>query len=441
MNEKQRDTDLLMVCISDISGQVRGKAMPRFAIEKRRETGVGWTPTNVFITSFGAIAPSPWGPLGDLMLRPDFSSEIEIDLPDDNIAESFVLGDILELDGTAWACCLRSQLKHAIDRLEADHGLRVNATFEHEFFYSGTEGLPGLAYGLRAYRRLGAFPNRLMRVLDRAGLGVDTFMPEFGPGQCEVTIDPRPALRAADEAVILRELVRATARSFDTRASFTPMVDPDGVGNGVHIHFSFEDLDGNPVSYDPARPAGISEPAGAFIGGILRHLPDAISLCASSVPSYMRLTPNRWCPAFNNLGLQHREAAVRVCPVFGGDPSSVARKFHFEFRAADGTSSPYIALAAVLNMGLSGLDDGLTAPKADNRNMDELGREELAKIGITRLSQSLPEALGHLQDSTWARSYFGDIFVDAFLSHKTCEAELMEGLDDAEIVARYKAAY
>ena len=38
MNEKQRDTDLLMVCTSDISGQVLLNPMPRFAIYNLRST-------------------------------------------------------------------------------------------------------------------------------------------------------------------------------------------------------------------------------------------------------------------------------------------------------------------------------------------------------------------------------------------------------------------
>jgi len=116
------------------------------------------------------------------------------------------------LDGSPWECCLRGQLAAAVARLEERHGLTVRASFEHEFHYSGTEAQAGMGYALRAFRRLGHFPNRVMAVLDAAGLVVDTFMPEYGPGQCEVTVEPKPPLRAADEAVILRELVRATAR-------------------------------------------------------------------------------------------------------------------------------------------------------------------------------------------------------------------------------------
>ncbi len=437
------DTDLIMVCTSDIAGQLRGKAMPRRSVEARRGIGVGWTPTNTMITSFGPIAPTPWGPLGDLMLVPDFSTRVDLALPEWGLDESFVLGDVLTLEGDPWDCCLRGQLARALDRLERDHGLTLVASFEHEFHYSGGEPQPGLGYALRAFRRLGAFPNRLMAVLDRAGLALDTFMPEYGPGQCEVTIDPKPALRAADEALILRELTRATARGLGARASFAPIMDPDGVGNGVHLHFSFRDREGRPVSWNPAREHGVSAPAGAFLAGVLKQLPAMLALTAPGVPSYLRLTPNRWSAAFNNLGLQDREASLRICPVFGTelDDETRAARFNFEYRAADAAASPYLLLAAVVNAGLSGLDAGLATPSVTRQNLAELDAAALAALGCERLPTSLAEALDRLQASDWAREAFGPVLIDAYLRHKRNEIEIMDGLSPKEICARYALAY
>jgi len=83
-------------------------------------------------------------------------------------------------------------------------------------------------------------------------------------------------------------------------------------------------------------------------------------MTAPSVPSYFRLTPHRWSPTYNNFGYRDRESAVRICPVFmPGTPDDVARKFHFEYRAADAAASPYLVLAALLKAGLTGLDEGL----------------------------------------------------------------------------------
>lgn len=437
------ETDLIMICASDIAGQLRGKAAPLGSFDKRRKTGVGWTPTNALITSFGPIAPSPWGAMGDLMIRPDEETRVDLDLPDLGVDENFVLGDILSLDGAPWECCLRGQLSAAIRRLESEHGLRLSASFEHEFRYFGAEAQPGLGYTLRAYRRLGAFPNRLMRVMAAAGLELDTFMPEYGPGQCETTIGPRPALRAADDAAILRELVRATARGMGTRASFAPMMDAEGVGNGVHVHFSLWDEAGRPASHDPERPHGMSARAGAFLAGVQKRMPEFMAMTASGVPSYLRLTPHRWSAAFTNLGAQDREASLRICPVFGEGEAAgeVDPRYHFEFRAADATASPHLALAAIINAGLDGLETDLPAPEVSEGDLADATEEDLARMGCERLPQSLDAALTRMTASEWAKRAFGPTLIDVIDRHKRCEIELMAELSPQAQCERYAQAY
>ena len=61
-----------------------------------------------------------------------------------------------------------------------------------------------------------------------------------------MTIAPEPALKAADQAVIVREMARAAAFRLGNRVIFSPMPVADGVGNGVHIHFSLHDASGAP---------------------------------------------------------------------------------------------------------------------------------------------------------------------------------------------------
>ena len=49
---------LIFAATSDVAGKVRGKAFPVSDLEKRAKRGVGWTPTNVMITCFDAMAVS-----------------------------------------------------------------------------------------------------------------------------------------------------------------------------------------------------------------------------------------------------------------------------------------------------------------------------------------------------------------------------------------------
>ena len=136
----------------------------------------------------------------------------------------------------------------------------------------------------------------MIAALRAAGLKPDSFLPEYGARQYEVTIAPQPALKAADQAVIARELVRAAAFRLGHRAIFSPMPVADGVGNGVHIHFSLHDASGAPETYDADGPLGLSEAAAQFCAGVLHHLPAITAITAPSPVSYLRLTPNRWAP-------------------------------------------------------------------------------------------------------------------------------------------------
>jgi len=79
------------------------------------------------------------------------------------------------------------------------------------------------------------------------------------------------------------------------------------------------------------------------------------AITAPSAASYFRLRPNRWAPTWANLGLQDRGASLRVCPIFG-EPA--AEHFNLEYRVADATASPYLALGAVVWAGLDGIRQG-----------------------------------------------------------------------------------
>ena len=105
--------------------------------------------------------------------------------------------------------------------------------------------------------------------------------------------------------------------------------DPDGIGNGTHIHFSLRDTADQPVMFDPDKPWRMGEIGEHFCAGILEHLPLLTAVTAPSVASYYRLRPNRWAPTWANIGLQDRGAALRICPIFD-QPAN--HNFNVEYR-------------------------------------------------------------------------------------------------------------
>jgi glutamine synthetase len=261
--------------------------------------------------------------------------------------------------------------------------------------------------------------------LRQAGVVPDSFLAEFGPQQFEVTVAPAVGLRAADDAVITRELTQAVAFRLGSRVSFTPLPDLNAASNGTHIHWSFLDQDDQPVLYDEERPWNLSAAGSQFVAGILHHLPALCAMTAPSVPSYYRLRPNRWAPVQSDVGVLDRGAALRICPSVGADAGQRARQFNVEFRVADATASPYLALAMVVQAGLDGIRRRRAIESQDRRPLPD----------------SLDTALRLLQSSDSAAEWLGADVLAAYVRFKQAEIKSLENFDESEICRRYAEVY
>jgi glutamine synthetase len=433
---------LTMFCYADLSGIVRGKGFPSSQIEKRLERGIGWTPNNLMFTALGTIAAGGWGAFGDVMLIADPATGVEVDYDDGSPAERFFLCDVQNTDGTPWDCCPRTLLRETVADLLRDTGLVLRATFEHEFIYSGANARGSDMYALQAIRRHGRFGETYLGALRTAGVEVDTYLSEFAPGQFEVSVPPLDAMAACDTAIFVRELAHATAHRLGHDVSFSPRLAPDGLGNGVHIHFSLWDQDGNPVSQDLSRPFQIGEKAGQFLSGIVRHMP---ALCAFSAPSpisYLRLVSHSWTGVWSNVGYRDREAGLRICPTFGTDADRVARQFNFEYRAADATANPYLLLAMILRAGLAGLREGLPAPSpTEGEDPETMSESDRKGRNITRLPTSLDSALVALKADPVVMQFLPPKLLEAYLANKSAEAEIARNWSPAQLCERYAEIY
>jgi glutamine synthetase len=428
---------LVFVGTCDLAGLVRGKGFPAADLPARLRDGVGLTHSNIMMSVFGPIHETPFGTEGDLFLLPDPSTKVEVEFGDE-AAERFYLADIMTMDGKHWECCPRDFLRRALTALENEAGLTLFAAFEQEFVYTGVEDRPGSTYALDAWRRQGNFGEAYMAALRAAGLKPDSFLPEYGVRQYEVTIHPSRGLRVADQAVIQREMARAVAHRLGHRAIFAPMLDPDGVGNGTHIHFSLRDRDDKPVLYDAARPYRLGEIGEQFAAGIVHHLPFVTAITAPSAASYFRLRPNRWAPTWANLGVQDRGAGLRVCPIFG-EPA--AERFNLEYRVADAAASPYMALGALVWAGLDGIRQKRSLAPPPERNFWDMSEVDREVAGVKPLPRSLGDALDNLEASAAARDWFGETFFSAYLQFKRAELRALKGLVPAQICERYAAVY
>jgi glutamine synthetase len=433
---------LTMFCYVDISGTVRGKGFPSHLLEKRLASGVGWTPTNIMFTALGTIAPSPFGPFGDLILRPDPNAVANVDFGDGSPREHFFLCDLLETDGSPWVCCPRTFLRNVADEMKRETGVTARVAFEHEFFYAGARGRVGDMYALDAVRRHGAFGETFLAALAQCGIEADSYLSEFGEDQFEVTFPPEGPLAACDKAVILRELARGTAWRLGHTVSFSPRMNPTSIGNGLHIHVSLWDEAGNPISHDPKGSRGVSATAGSFLAGVLRHMP---ALCAFTAPtpvSYLRLVPHMWSAAWNSLGYRDREAGIRICPTFATSERSTAEQFNFEYRAADASACPYIQVATILKAGLVGLKENLPMPEPlVDQDPGAFTEAERQKRGIVRLPTTLGAALDALDADKVVQGFLPRRLLEAYRGNKRAELAVGKDWTPEELCRRYAEVF
>ena len=136
--------------------------------------------------------------------------------------------------------------------------------------------------------------------------------------------------------------------------------------------------------------------------------------------------------------MQDRGASLRVCPIFG---PPAAHNFNLEYRVADATASPYLALGALVWAGLDGIRRKLTLPPETERSFWDMSDAERRETGAKPLPRSLDKSLELLAGSSAAREWFGDEFFDCYLRFKRAELRAVEGLSPADLCAKYAEIY
>jgi glutamine synthetase len=422
------------VATCDLVGHVTGRSVPAERHDALLRSGVGWLPADLAMTTFGQIiAGTPFTSRGDLRLMPDAASGVDVPADGEHPALRLYLGDLTDLDGQPWDCCPRSFLRRTLADLRRETGLRVVASFEHEFVL---HGLPAsLPLSLRRHRDAEPFGHDLVRLLTACGMEPETWLPEYGAQQFEITLAPSDGLVAADRAVLLRELVRDLALRRGLSASFAPLQDEAGTGSGVHVHLSFVDEQGEPVLLDDSRPGRLSRTGARFAAGLLHHAPAVMAWTAPSPVSFLRLAPDRWSAGAVFLGVADREALLRICPTTSADPMGAAKQFNLEYRAADATANPWLTLAVVLQAGLAGITGGDACP-------EPVVWETTPRSGeVPGMPGSVEEALCALESDSVATSWFPPDLLRTHLGVRRHDDAALADLPVAERVARITRAY
>jgi glutamine synthetase len=418
----------------DNSGIARVKAIPISQLERAVADGVGMSPVFDLFMFDDAITASPTSPVGDLRLFADLE-RLTVLAAQPGWAWAPV--DRRTQEGGEHPICQRAFARRMVRRA-CDRGLETLMGFESEWVLdagTGDEHVPATAgpgYGMDRLIEVSDYCRDLLVALDEEAIGVLQLHPEYSPGQFEVAVAPRDPVAAADDVLLVRHTVRAVSHRAGMRCSFAPVVVVGDVGSGCHLHTSLW-REGQNLMTGGGGPHGLSDEGQAFMAGVLEGLPALLAIGAPSVPSYLRLIPQRWSAPFRCWGRENREAAVRLAASGAGA--------NFEVKSIDASANPYLLVGAVLALGLAGIDRGLELPGEVTVDPATMSVQELAAAGVDRLPQSLGEALSHLRDSHTLAEAMGSALFSTFLAVREGELDHLADTADAEVVAASRFRY
>jgi glutamine synthetase len=412
-------------------GTVRAKASGVRGLEGRLASGIGLTVAMQAMNGLDQLQPvDGMGPVGEIRLVPDLDTFRVLPYAPRTGA---LLVDHVTLDGEPAPQCPRCFLKRTIDRLAARDGARLEVAFENEFslatrtdagYEPVDESLCFSTIGMTASQ---AYVDSLVEALDAQNIPLEQYYAELGHGQQEISTPHAPALRAADEQVLVRETIRGVAAQHGLVASLAPKPWPGGAGNGGHIHFSLWSGDTN-LFHDGSRADRLSDTARSFVAGVLAHLPALCGLTAPSFNSYHRIVPQYWAGAFTCWGHDNREAPVRVPSVFAGMEE---RSTNAELKAADSSCNPYLAVGGLIAAGLDGLERGLEPPEPVEVDPVTIPDDERERRGILRLPSSQEQALDALAADDVLTGALGPVLAESYLAVRRSEWAAYSAGDDA----------
>ena len=208
-------------------------------------------------------------------------------------------------------------------------------------------------------------------------------------GQAEIDMRFEALVRMADNLMLFKYIIKNVAKRHGKTVTFMPKPLFGDNGSGMHVHQSIW-KNGSPT-FAGKGYAGLSDTALYYIGGILKHAKSLAAITNPTTNSYKRLTPGFEAPVNLAYSARNRSASVRI-PTYS--PSPKAKRA--EVRFPDPSCNGYLAFAAMLMAGLDGIENKIHPGEPLDKDIYELGPEELANVPT--MPGSLEEALDHLEN-------------------------------------------
>lgn len=397
-----------LISFTDLFGTQRAKLVPAQAIDTMAASGAGFAGFATWMDM------SPADP--DMFAMPDANSLFQLPWKPE---VAWMPAELYWPDSIPIEQTPRLVLKRVLNQAH-EMGYSVRTGVECEYFLLTSDGETisdprdralKPCYDQQALMRRYDVISEIGDAMLTLGWGAYQNDHEDANGQFEMNWTYSDALVTADRHAFFKYMVKAIAEKHGLRATFMPKPFPQLTGNGCHTHISLWDTAGNVnLFHDPQGELGLSTLAYQFIGGVLHS---AEALCAFTNPtvnSYKRINAPvttsgaTWSPNTISYSGNNRTHTIRI-----PEPG------RFELRLADGAANPYLLPAALIAIGLDGIENKRDpGSRYDNNNYTD----PLPQGKVKPLPPNLLDALRCLEANPILSQSLGQEFVKSYVKLK-----------------------
>ena len=411
----ENDVQFIRLWFTDINGILKSFAITQDELETALKQGMGFDGSS--ITGFQDIEES------DMIAMPDTNTFAILPWRPQENAVARMICDVQQPGGQPYEGDPRYVLRRALDKMEKmgfDH-FYVGPELEYFYFKSSMNPEPidaGGYFDLTPLDMASNLRRDTVIALKQLGINVEYSHHEVAPSQHEIDMRYDDALTMADNMVTYRLAVKEIASKYGVYATFMPKPLFGENGSGMHTHQSLFKGEEN-AFFDPEDQYHLSDDAKGYIGGVLRHSPEIVSILAPWVNSYKRLVPGYEAPVYISWSRKNRSALIRV-PGYQPGREYATR---VEVRCPDAAGNPYLQLAVMLTAGLKGIEEGYEMPEPMELNLYDLTEEERLTRGVNSLPASLDEAIKQTENSELVKETLGSHSFERFIALKKKECD------------------
>ena len=423
----KRNIEDVEAIVPDMAGAARGKVVPAAKFGKATMK----MPEGVFAQTISGdyVADPDNVEDKDMWLVPDPETLRPVPWAAEPAAAVFL--DCFHSDGSPVAKSPRGVLRQVLSLYEAKGWIPVVAP-EVEFYLLSPHSDPNAdaeppegrlgwteganqPYSIDTMNDFDEFVNQVYSYCEAQRINIDTISQEMGPAQFELNFLHGDALELADQVFLFKRTVREAAINHNMHATFLAKPMANEAGSALHIHQSIVDTQGNNIFSDAnGKPTDLFN---GFLGGLQKHMNEALLIFAPYVNSYRRLGSPWSSPVNLAWAIDNRTVGLRV-------PDSPPEARRIENRLAGSDVNPYLVIAATLACGYLGMINRLQPTEAT---------EGSAYGDDHSLHRHIYAAIDAMRESKGMRSLLGDAFIDLYTALKEHEYR-----EFAEIITPYE---